>query len=746
MRISNQYTFYTSIQGYTDGQSLLNKYNLQLQTGQLIQHSFENANIYINGSRLEYEIANINQIMQGTQSAQEIAKNTDTALKNITELLEKFKVLLTKAASDGNSQTSREAIAKELKLIKESIVNIANTSINGQYLFAGSNTGVKPFDKYGNYTGNKDNIFVVSGSGTQIPYNVPGWDLFFKPDTNENKVISTNVSFIDNRFDTQNNPEQKKYLTEDSKFSHLIGQNYVQEGELDPDKHFDLAFDEKLPFPSSAMYVQGVRPDGTSFKATINVDPDGTIGDVLENIGKLYGNTETNKVVEVTMNDSGQIEIKNLKDGNSSLDFHAVALTPQAKDKEQIIALKEAAAAEGITMDQLTDRIMQAAHNGNLDNITNPVTVRVNNQDFELNLHQTDFIKSNINGNKTNGADYDVAFEKDGNTVTGNVSQMIKGTSEYATESTKLSEVIANSNGSMAGQSLQMEITSKNGQTYNVTFDLENSMVRYQDPNNPNETIDFPITHSQYNEATGTASGVQTRPEDITYGQLNDIIGMFASGNVPTADINPNANGTINNGDFQTIQQNISNSKDSIEVNMDYKGRISITDKFSTNTNISVTIKDTNSNSGFPTTGGQVASGPNFVFSANNSLTIDEPNVDLIKDLDQMIDAVLSGNMRADSEGSDPRNTGLQGALERIDHLQDHVRKLQTTIGAYTNSIEETNKRMTFLNLNVSSIKSTVTDADYGQTYMQFMQTMISYQAMLSATSKISQMSLLNYM
>lgn len=734
MRISNQYTFYTSIQSYTDGQSLLNKYNLQLQTGQLIQHSFENANIYINGSRLEYEIANINQIMQGTQSAQEMAKNTDTALKNITELLEKFKVLLTKAASDGNTQTSREAIAKELKLIKESIVNIANTSINGQYLFAGSNTGVKPFDKYGNYTGNKDNIFVVSGSGTQIPYNVPGWDLFFKPDTNENKVISTNVSFVDNRYDPKDSPEQRKPLTEESKFSHLIGQNYIQNGKLDPDKDFE--YDEtKLKFPSSAMYIQGVRPDGTSFKATLNVGPDDKIGDVLENIGKLYGNTEGNKVVEVTMNDSGQIEIKNLKDGNSSLDFHAVAMTPQMRDPEQVKQLSEAAQREGITMEQVTNRIMEAAHNGNLNNTRNPVTVQVGGENFTVDIYKTDFIKSNINGNKTNGAEYDVAFEKDGNTVTGNVSQMIKGTSEYATESTKLSEVIANSNGSMAGQSLQMEITSKSGQTYNVTVNLEASMVSFNRPDGTLIQIPFMNTDpNNPNNVVGTSS------EDITYGQLNDIIGMIASDNIPQNTLAP-----ANADNFREYQRLVSNSRDSVEVNMDYKGRITVTDKFSTNTNIGITIKDTNSNAGFPPAG-QVTSGSNFVFSANNSLTIDEPNVDLIKDLDQMIDAVLSGNMRADSEGSDPRNTGLQGALERIDHLQDHVRKLQTTIGAYTNSIEETNKRMTFLNLNVSSIKSTVTDADYGQTYMQFMQTMISYQAMLSATSKISQMSLLNYM
>ncbi|HEC1756251.1 TPA: flagellar hook-associated protein FlgL [Campylobacter lari] len=741
MRISNQYNYYTSIQNYTDGQSLLNKYNLQLQTGQLIQHSWENANVYINGSRLEYEMANIGQIVQGTQSAMELAKNTDTALKNITELLEKFKTLLTKAASDGNSQESREAIAKELKLVRDSIVNIANTSINGQYLFAGSNSANKPFDNYGNYTGNKDNIFVVSGAGTQIPYNIPGWDLFFKPDSNINKIISTNVSFTDARY-----PDKKEFLTGESKFSHLIGQNYVQNGELKPDEHFGDSYDEKLSFPHSTMYIQGVRPDGTSFKATLDIDPDAKIEDVLKNIGRLYGNTEGNEVVKVALNDSGQIEIKSLKEGSSSLDFHAVAMTPQLLDPTQIKDLSDAAKAEGITMAQVTERIMNAAiKDGNLNNAQSPIQVTVGDKQFNIDLHKTDFIKSNINGDKTNGANYDVPFEKDGNTVFGNVSQVIKGTSEYATDSTKLSEVVANANGSMQGQQLQMEIVSKSGRTYKVTIDLENSRVSYPDPNDPTQTISFPITHSQYNENTGNAVGMQTRPEDITYGQLNDIIGMFASDNVPTATINANANGTINNNDFQTIQQDIADSKGFVEVSMDYKGRISITDKFSSNTNIGLTIKDSNSNSGFPPAGTSV-NGSGFVFSANNSLTIDDPNVDLIKDLDEMIDAVLNGSMRADSEGSDPRNTGLQGALERIDHLQDHVRKMQTTIGAYTNNIEETNKRMTFLNINVASIKSGVTDADYGQTYMQFMQTMVSYQAMLSATSKISQISLLNYL
>ena len=39
-----------------------------------------------------------------------------------------------------------------------------------------------------------------------------------------------------------------------------------------------------------------------------------------------------------------------------------------------------------------------------------------------------------------------------------------------------------------------------------------------------------------------------------------------------------------------------------------------------------------------------------------------------------------------------------------------------------------------------------ITNADYGETYMNLMQKMMSYQAMLQSVAKINQLSLLNYM
>ncbi|ENY6719922.1 flagellar hook-associated protein FlgL [Campylobacter jejuni] len=753
MRITNKLNFTNSVNNSMGGQSALYQISQQLASGLKIQNSYEDASTYIDNTRLEYEIKTLEQVKQATNSAKEMTQNSMKALQDMVKLLEDFKVKVTQAASDSNSQTSREAIAKELERIKESIVQLANTSVNGQYLFAGSQVANKPFDSNGNYYGDKNNINVVTGARTESPYNIPGWDLFFKADGDYKKQISTNVSFTDNRWDLNKDPDKTKYLTGDSKWKQLIGQGYVKDNGLDPDKDFEYD-DSKLDFPPTTLYVQGTKPDGTSFKSAVLVKPDDTLEDVMENIGALYGNTPNNKVVEVSMNDSGQIQITDLKQGNNKLDFHAVAFTPQMDTTENFKAMEKFVKENNLNMDDVTNAVMRQAlaNGGNITNLQKPVTITLTAQDgtqqqFTFDLKQTDFIKSKMtdtDGNAANGADYDnVYFEKNGNTVYGNVSQVIKGSNAYATDSTKLSEVMAGD--SLNGTTLNLKVNSKGGNSYDVTINLGNSTVSFKDPKNPNQTISFPITHTD--PATGN-SGVVTGSNDITYKQLNDIIGMFAADKVPTTSINPN-NGKVDANGYNNLQQLMKDSQATVDVSMDYKGRISVTDKLSSGTNIGISLSDSQSGH-FPqppyTTTAQVQNGPNFSFSANNSLVIDEPNVDIIKDLDSMIDAVLKGNMRADGNSADPRNTGMQGALERLDHLADHVSKLNTTMGAYHNTIEGVNTRSTFLSVNVQSIKSNVIDVDYGEAMMNLMQVQLAYQASLKASTTISQLSLLNYM
>ncbi|EAJ1688580.1 flagellar hook-associated protein FlgL [Campylobacter upsaliensis] len=755
MRVTNKLNFTNSIQNTMSGASALNKLSMQLSSGMKIQDSYEDASIYIDNTRLEYELKTLEQIKEATSSAKEMTSNSMKALQDMVKLLENFKVKVTQAASDSNSQTSREAIAKELEKIKEQIVQLANTSINGQYLFAGAQLNHKPFDSKGNYFGDKNNVNVVTGAGTESPYNIPGFDLFFKADGDYQKQITTNESFTDNRHDLSKDPSKKQYLKGDNLWQDLIGLGYVKDKNLEIDKDFDQK-DTRLDFPPTTLYVQGVKPDGQSFKSAVLVNPTDKMEDVLEKIGNLYGNTATEKVVDVTINDSGQIQIRDLKEGNNKLDFHAVAYTPQFDDKIEMEKIKNAMAANNpaMDMDGLTNLVMTealkrnppAAGNNPITDLQSPVQVTINNQQFTIDLHQTDFINSKMTdtqGNATNGADYDnTFFEKHGNSVIGNVSQVIQGTNAYATDDTKLSEVMS---GNAMDSTLNLTVNSKGGNTYNVTVNLQNSTVSFPDPANPGQTITFPITHT--NPTTGN-NGVVTPPNEITYRQINDIIGMFASDQVPTQTITPN-NGQINANQYDTLQKLMSDSKSTVNVTMDYRGRISVTDKLSTGTNIGVSLSDSQSGQ-FPqppyTHTANSQPGPDFSFNANNSLVIDEPNVDVIKDLDLMIEAVLSGNMRANADGDNPRNTGMQGALERLDHLSDHINKLNTTMGAYHNNIDNVNTRVTFLGVNVQTLKTKVNDADYAETLMNLMQTQLAYQASMKATTTISQLSLLNYM
>lgn len=746
MRITNKLNTYNSINQVQTGMKNLYKSYNQLSSGLQIQNSYEGAGMYITNARLEYEYATLSQIEDASKLADELMKNTDSTMSEMEKLLTQFKVKVTEAANATQTPTSREVIAKELETIRQQIVDLANTSVNGQFLFSGSLTNTKPFDYSGNYYGDDKRLNIVTGDGVKNAYNISGYDLFYKADNDFKKQITTNVSFTDNRFDLVQNKDKTRYLEGSDKISYLIGLNYVQNntnGGLEWDKDFEQ---QPMNFPPTALYVQGVKPDGTSFKSAVLVQPTDTIDGMLEKIGALYGNTTTSKVVDVGINKSGQIQITDLKQGNTVLDFHAVAYTPQFETRDALKNAINDMVAANMSGETLTNNVLQGAFgNNNITTTPNqPVQVTINGKDYNLNLHQTDFIFSKMTdtqNNLANGADYDnVYFETKDNKVIGNVSQVLKDGGAYATDSTKLSEVAT---GDLANTTLNLKVSSRAGNTYDVTIDLGTSTVSYTPPAGGN-AVTFPIMHT---DPTTLNSGVVTPTNEITYRQLNDIIGLFADDRQPTATITPN-NNQIDTNNYNTLSQAFATSRVSVNVDMDYKGRITVTDRLSAGTKIKIALTDSQSGV-FPaplTTTAQSTTGSALSFSANNALIIDEPHNDLINDLETMIQAVRYNYVRADSTGAHPRNTGMQGALERLDHLNEHIIKQRTIIGADQKAMSDTKSKVMTLKVNVKSTQNEVIGADLPEVYSQLMQQQLTYQAALKASTTLSQLSLLNYM
>lgn len=921
MRITNQLMNFNNVYNYQKNSNSLYQSQQAFSTGLKINYAYEGSGIYVDAARLEYESNLLKQVESTTLKATEFTKNSDKALNDFVLKLTEFKTKLIQAANDIHDATSRNAIANDLEGIKQNLIDIANTTINGQYLFSGTALDTMPIDDLGNYNGNAESIKAVIGTNQTSNYNINGQSLFLGSDNDYKKVITTNVNLVNNYNKFANPDEPIKYVGLGDDLRDLIGTNYRSEeyNKVNEPKEDDFKIDAVKDQPTT-FFLQGRKPDGSTFSTKVTMTPDSSIQSLLDNIGYALGNDKDGKnpLVQVALNNSGQIEITDIRNGNQMMELHLFGLTPQKStekyklgdieinidpktseqykvttkkdDKGNITEITAVGnnnqtyaitqengqlkvngqnvagnlgnppfkvdlndlGANGITADDFTAydptnanqvKEMSSTKVRDKDGSWVDVSALTDLETIEENVkngkvYLTEFIKSDFKdtlGVKNDATDYNkLQFAQKDNILTGSVYQVVKGKNTFATDATKLKDVAGAGLQDNKDSNMTMHIKSKNGNYYEVKIQFTDpisasdpkatslSITQVDQDGNPvnppaNPVYQGNIMLGKYNEATQKTDGVVTSANDISYKQINDIVAMVAAGNMPDDDIsnafNTNMNGLFNDvnqnppqgidnnavktrlkanindqaihaiidnavdeafgttaqadatimqkikdivindpvyatGRFEAYNKAVDAASASVNVELNYRGQMQVTDKSSTATNIEVTIFEEFSN-GKPEFGKEANSsveGSLFNFTANNMISIDEPSVDIFKDLDAMIAAVRDGSYRGNPDGTNARTTGIQGALKRIDHIQDHVNKLHTQIGSYTNVLESSNSRASMLYVNVESIKSDVIGADLGESLLIYKQYLTQFEAMLQTSSMISKISLLNYM
>lgn len=872
MRVTNTLFYSTSVTEHQSAMKKLYDIDKQIASGMKIQNSFENSGVYVDTMRLNYEIATLEQTKESSSKAQTFALNTDSTLNQMEKALEQFKTKLIQANSGVQSSTSLNALADELEGIKKHLISLGNTSINGQFLFSGTSLLQKPLDNNGEYLGNKESLTALIGAGVELPYNIDGNSLFLGLDGDYSRVVSTNVSMYNQSKlnpstmveENENLSSTKVYLTSADTIRDLVGDTNTN------------ATDD----PKPVFYLSGRKSDGTTFAETIAIDSTSTVSDLLEKIGNAYGNTSSNKVVDVSMNARGQIEIKDLKQGNQLLEMNifgavdrnaGVGLTGDAlqtmnsdnlllKDNVDIIDFQKSNFGTTLSSPDLTMRAKTInATQFSLDfpvEISSGITITAATDLIDLFPSDVDHLEiagtrfpiagslsglkvqdlltaipgSSLSNNQLivtsdltitsfNASNAPAkgkslpdsinytrrSFEKEGNELQGNISQIIKSTNEYAVASTKLVDVAGAS--SLNGKQLILNFTDVNGVSRTGTLNLDSTNTTFSidldgdgiiDVNEPNEII------SIYN-GKGDPLNTKTKADEMTYQQLMDVVSMVTSGNLPKQGVTTTAQTAINNaiafgvaGDAANLALQTASAKTGVstetaqyiqkaidagilrddpastpdvvaQATLDYNDAIANANLTEYNyalnsakNNVDVTLDNKGQlqiidkkasqtkieftmydKSATDFTGvGSVA----LSFMANDAIAISNPSIDLFKDLDAMIKAVRTGTMRMDADSLDPRNIGLQNSLSQLDHILDHVTKEHTKIGAYSNALGDANERAEYLSLNVKTVRSSVIDVDTAEAYLQFNQISNSYQAMLSTIAKINSMSLLNYM
>lgn len=305
-------------------QSKLNELNTKIASGKKIQHSYENSHIYNKDLQLGYEETVLSQGIDIAQNSYNMTINTDRALNELSKAMMQFKTKLIQVGNQPQSHSSRLAIASELTALKNHMTDIANTSIGGSYLFSGTKLNTQPISQSGRYMGNGQKLEALIGSNIRVPFNIPGSDLFFGNNPDATSSATSNIrkynlsklhpSVMDKL--NKDEPPVEVFIKPTDTLRDLIG-----------DDDDDPSNDKNVFF-----FLRGIRPDGTHFKTKfefeqkyINEEHAIKVSDLLEKIGKEFGNNEATKVVDVQLNPWGEIEIKSLAEGNSNLKFHLLA-------------------------------------------------------------------------------------------------------------------------------------------------------------------------------------------------------------------------------------------------------------------------------------------------------------------------------------------------------------------------------------------------------------------------------------
>jgi flagellar hook-associated protein 3 FlgL len=156
----------------------------QLSTGQLINMPSDNPAGAAEMVQNQNQQAQTDQFLQNTSSVEGLLQTADSTLSTVVEAVNQAISLGTQGANGTNSGSNLQAIAQEVEGIRNQVLQAANTSYQGNYIFAGTATNTTPFTLNSSapdgvtYNGNTDTNTVQIAEGNSVQVNLPGSQVF----------------------------------------------------------------------------------------------------------------------------------------------------------------------------------------------------------------------------------------------------------------------------------------------------------------------------------------------------------------------------------------------------------------------------------------------------------------------------------------------------------------------------------------------------------------------------------------
>lgn len=171
------------------------------------------------------------------QQGKQLVSAADGALGDISGSLSRCKDLALQASEPTLGAEERSAIAEEIRGLASAMVTTGNMQVQGQYIFAGSQTDTAPFeaDPSANlpvlYHGNHQQVTYLLAGSDSIPAGLTGAEVFNYPDASGNRPLAgvdqDFFSLLNNLADAVESADANQ-LTDlrtqlDASYSHVVG-------------------------------------------------------------------------------------------------------------------------------------------------------------------------------------------------------------------------------------------------------------------------------------------------------------------------------------------------------------------------------------------------------------------------------------------------------------------------------------------------------------------------------------------
>jgi len=206
MRVTNKMLSNNILQNLQRNLSSMQKTQHQLSSGRSVSKPSDDPLSTVRIMGLQTNLGTNEQYKKNIDRSLSWLGATEVALGGVNDVLQRTRELAVSGASGTLSDDARFAIKEEVEQLKGNLLQIANSDIEGRYIFSGFKTDQKPYEEIENgeddisveYMGDDKKMQWEVARGVAMEVNLSGEELFGEAvEGNENYIFNIFDSFME---------------------------------------------------------------------------------------------------------------------------------------------------------------------------------------------------------------------------------------------------------------------------------------------------------------------------------------------------------------------------------------------------------------------------------------------------------------------------------------------------------------------------------------------------------------------